>query len=55
LDINERIINERLDVPRAVTAKQLMKVRSAEASDFSQAATPFTKTESSLAAKCQQV
>jgi hypothetical protein len=52
VDINERIINESSDVPHAVTAQQLMKVRSTEASDFFQAATRFTKTESSLAAKC---
>jgi hypothetical protein len=49
---NERIINESSDLPRALTAKQLMKVCSAEASDLSQATTRFTKTESSLAAKC---
>jgi len=44
VDINERIINESSDVPRGVTAKHLMTVRSIEVSDFSQAATRFTKT-----------
>jgi len=56
VDINERIINESSDLPRAVTTKQLIMVRSTEASGFCQAATRFIKTESSLAENvCQQV